>query len=328
MDHALIASIDIGGSKIAVGVGKPRDVLSDGRLTASMREPIPGEGKPPEVIDRAVERIQELSSASGQPLAAIGISIGGPLDHRAGFVSNFPHLPGWIDIPLRAIVQERLGVPAFLDNDANLGALAEHRVGAGRGVQDMVYVTISSGIGGGVIVGSELLHGVGTGAGEVGHITVDRLGPPCSCGNRGCLEALASGRSIARRARELVAFDPRAGAPLLAVAGGNLSAISSEMVADLARNGDPLAVALWEETAEFLAIGLGSIIHVLAPEVIVLGGGVAQTGELLLGPVLRRLQNHVFYVQLNRIRLVSAAIGGESPLVGAAILACERMRES
>jgi len=325
---SLLLAVDIGGTKLALGVADLERFRASGRLERIVKEPVPSPGTPEEVIARSIECARELLEEAGGGLSAIGISIGGPLDHESGTVINFPHLPGWRDILLRQILSSHLGAPALLDNDANLGALAEHRWGAGRGVKDMVYLTISTGIGGGVIVGGKLVHGVGSAAGEVGHVTVETGGPRCACGNPGCLEMMASGTAIARRAREAVEESRSANgraARLLELASGDPRGITSEIVARAAREGDALATELWEETAEYIAIGLGSIIHVLAPRLIVLGGGVAQAGEQLLGPVRRRLREHVFYVPIDRIRVVAASLGHDSALLGAATLALEEI---
>lgn len=322
--HTILA-VDIGGTKLALGVGDAAGFAATGKLGRVVKEPIPGSGEPDVVIARVLDLAGDLARdpVAGGPIGAIGISIGGPLDHRTGTVLNFPHLPGWRDIPLRALLSEGAGAPALLDNDANLGAMAEHRFGAGRDVSSMVYLTISTGIGGGVIVDGRLVHGVGSGGGEVGHITVAPDGPFCACGNRGCLEMMASGTAIARRADESARAEPRAADWLLRRAGGVGGMITAEMVAEGARLRDPFCARLWEETAEYIAIGLGAIVHVLAPEAIVLGGGVAQTGELLLEPVRRRLRDHVFYVPLEMIAVRGAVLGHDSALAGAATLALE-----
>jgi glucokinase len=317
-----ILAIDIGGTKLAVGVARRDEFVRTGELAAIVKEPVPVPGDPERVIERVIAMAHELLEREGGELVGIGISIGGPLDHTAGTVINFPHLPGWKMIPLCRRLSDALGAPARLDNDANLGALAESHYGAGRGIDDLVYLTISTGIGGGVIVGGKLLHGVGSGAGEVGHITVDPRGPRCPCGNHGCLEIMASGTSIARRAREAVGRDPVAGESLVDRAGGVDAITSKHVVAGVEQN-DPLSTKIWEETAEYIAIGLGSIIHILAPTMIVLGGGVAQTGELLLAPVRAHLRDHVFYIPLERIAVVAAALGHDSALLGAAALAAD-----
>lgn len=322
MPHNLLLAFDIGGTKLAVGIAPVARFRQTGTFDALVKEPIPLPGTPDVVTQRLVKIGRQLLAESNGQLAGIGISIGGPLDHLTGTVLNFPHLPGWRNIPLRQQLSEAFGAPAGLDNDANVGALAEHRLGAGKGAMSMVYLTISTGIGGGVIVNGKLHHGVASGAGEVGHITVQTDGPRCACGNHGCLETMASGTAIARRAGQALADYPEQGAVLRQMLGAQ-SAPTAQQVFAAAAAGDQLARMLWEQTAKYLAIGLGSIIHLLAPQTIVLGGGVAQTGEGLLDPVRRNLANHVFYIPLASIQLLPAALGHNSAVIGAGLLATE-----
>jgi glucokinase len=267
------------------------------------------------------ERLLEL--AGDHTINAVGISIGGPLDHTAGIVLNFPHLPGWRSIPIVEIVREMFRAPAAMDNDANLGALAEHRFGVGQDTDPFVYLTLSTGIGGGVIIDGELIHGIASGAGEMGHITVDPRGPRCACGNRGCLERMASGTNIARRARELLQQKPESGALLRNLAGGSAERITAETVREAFEQGDPVANLVWMDAVRALAIGLGSIIHVLSPETIALGGGLSLSGESLFAPLRRQLENHVFYIPLDRIRIEPARLGHDSALTGAGFLATQ-----
>jgi glucokinase len=323
MPFDLLLAIDIGGTKLAVGVARHDAFAAAGSLAGIIKEAVPAPGTPDVVIPRVIDHARRLAAEQGGTVSTIGISIGGPLDHTTGTVINFPHLPGWRDIPLTRQISEALGAPARMDNDANLGALAEHRWGAGRGYDDLVYLTISTGIGGGVIVNGRLVHGVGSAAAEVGHITVQTDGPLCDCGNAGCLERMASGTNIARRAKELLAVESESGAILRRIAGNRGEQISAAMVYQAVEQGDALAKRVWEEAAEYLAIGLAGIIHVLAPPLIVLGGGVAQAGEGLLAPVRERLKRHVFYVPLEQISVVGATLGHDSALLGAATLALD-----
>lgn len=322
MPHQLLLAFDVGGTKLAVGIAQVERFRETGVFDALVKELIPSPGTPDVVIQRLTEIGKELLEKADGQLAGIGISIGGPLDHLTGTVLNFPHLPGWLNIPLCQQLSKTFGVPAALDNDANMGALAEHRLGAGKGSANMVYLTISTGIGGGIILNGELHHGVASGAGEVGHITVQTDGPRCPCGNQGCLEMMASGTAIARRASEALARYPERGAMLRQMLALNSSATAQQVFA-AATAGDELAHEIWEQTANYLAIGLGSIIHLLAPEVIVLGGGVVQTGEGLMEPVRRHLTNHVFYIPLSSIQVLPAALGHDSAVIGAALLAME-----
>lgn len=312
-----ILAIDIGGTKLAVGITTRERLERERRFDELRKEPIVAPGDPPTVIARVIELARDLAPRGG--FEGIGISIGGPLDHESGIVLNFPHLPGWRDIALRDELSRALGAPAVLDNDANLGALAEHRLGAGRGVRDMVYMTISTGIGGGLIVDDRLVHGVGSAAAEIGHITVQTDGPLCDCGNPGCLERMASGTNIARAARLRLERDATAGARLRELCGSDVSRVTAADVARAAGEGDALATDVWERAMEYLAIGIGSIIHVLAPPLIVIGGGVAQSGEGLLEPLRRNLRRHVFYVPLDRICIVTAELGHDSAVLGAAV---------
>ncbi len=317
----MIVAIDIGGTKLAVGVAKREEFLHTGVLEGVEKMPVPEPKTPGAVLPHLLAMIARL--VNGRTVDAIGISIGGPLDHEQGVVLNFPHLPEWKNLPLRAMVSDALNAPVALDNDANLGALAEYRWGAGKGADPFVYLTISTGVGGGVIVGGQLVHGVGSGGGEVGHMTVQTGGPECPCGNKGCLERMASGTNIARRAKELVGAHPELAATLLELAGGNCEAITSHHVLEAYRQGDLLGTQVWEEAIEYLAIGLGSIIHVLAPERIVLGGGVSLAGDDLILPLRKRLRNHVFYIPLKKIDVRTAQLGHDSALLGAATLAAE-----
>ncbi len=313
-----LLGVDIGGTKLAVALEVDGERIM-------RKEPIPGEGYPSEVIDRVVTIARELTADS--PAEAVGISIGGPLDHAAGRILDFPHLPDWIDIPLAEILAERLELPVALDNDANLGALAEYRHAVSNNLADptlpFVYLTLSTGIGGGIIIDGGLLHGVRTGAGELGHITVAPNGPLCPCGNRGCLERMASGTHIGNRAREMVKESRTLGGWMIEREGGYIDAITAETVVAGYRAGDPLATEIWLDAVGALSIGLGSIIHVLAPGTIVLGGGLSLAGTALLDPLQEALKRHVFYVRLDMIEVATARLGHDSALLGALELAGE-----
>jgi glucokinase len=312
MKKEIIAGIDIGGTKIAVALAD-----SSGQLRALARFPTRLERGPHRILDAAVAELKRMSAEMNVCPAAVGIGCGGPLDRRRGLILSPPNLPGWDDFPVVEIVESKLQVPVVLDNDANASALGEHRRGAGRGLSDLVYVTISTGIGGGIILSGELFYGLGDGAGEVGHIPVLLDGGPrCGCGARGCLESLCSGTSIARRARERL------------LAGGQSSLLSNhadgvtaKSVAEAAREGDPLAQDVWDETIRYLAHGLSSVVVTLAPEAIILGGGVASAGEQLLAPLRRRLSERVKILPMEEVRILQALLGGDSGIHGALILA-------
>ena len=314
----MVLGIDIGGTKLALAIvangGRPD------RPEVLWKEPISPLGAPDRVLARIKEVVAQEQARSGERLESIGISIGGPLDHEAGIVINFPHLPGWRDLALVEMIEQRFGAPARMDNDANLGALAELHYGAGRDMHDLAYFTLSTGIGGGVIVNDRLVHGVRSSAAEFGHITVAENGPRCACGNRGCLEVMASGTAIAREARRRIRAELVRGRFLISLSGST-EAITAADLARAVAQGDPLSMEIWEEAVEYLAIGVADVIHVLAPPMVVLGGGVAQAGAILIDPLKRLLRNHLFYVPLDRIEICRAELGHDSAVVGAAALA-------
>jgi len=306
-----VAGIDIGGTKIALAVA---DV--EGRVLQKTRFPArTAERGPHAIIEEALVGIERMLGKTGLCLAAAGIGCGGPLDRQRGLILSPPNLPGWDEFPVVRLVEERLGVPALLDNDANAAALGEHRYGAGRGYRDLVYITQSTGIGGGVIVRGELVHGVYDGAGEVGHMTVLPDGPACGCGGRGCLEALCSGTGLARRARERLAAGAASSLSAL-----SLSEITGRAVAEAARAGDAVAGAVWDEMIHYLAVGVGNLFNVLAPEAVVIGGGVSEAGEQLFGPLRERVRARVRMLPPEKINILQASLGGDSALHGAVIL--------
>jgi glucokinase len=250
----------------------------------------------------------------GHPTTAIGIGCGGPLDRQRGLILSPPNLPGWDKFPVVELLQNHFRVPVLLDNDANVAAIGEHQHGAGRGIHDLVYLTISTGIGGGVIVADRVLYGVCDGAGEIGHITILPEGPVCGCGARGCLESLCSGTSIARRAREKISSS---GQETILRA----SEISAKTVAEAAGNGDGLAGEVWDETIYYLAIGIANVLNTLAPEAVILGGGVSLAGEQLFQPLREQVRNRVKILPADKIRILQAQLGGDSGIHGALILA-------
>jgi glucokinase len=305
-----VAGIDIGGTKIALALAAP-----DGRVFEKTRFPTRvGEG-PRVILERVISELGRMIENSGASLAAVGIGCGGPLDRARGLILSPPNLPGWDEFPIVSLVRERFGAPVALDNDANAAALGELAYGAGRGLKHLVYITISTGIGGGVIVRGKLVHGVHDGAGEVGHMTVLPDGPLCGCGARGCLEALCSGTSIARRARERLA----AGEESL-LSSLDASEVTAQSVALAAREGDALARKVWYDTIRHLSVGVGNIFNALAPEAVVIGGGVSTAGEQLFAPLREHVRARVRMLPADKINILQASLGGDSGIHGAVIL--------
>src|SRR2546423_309979 len=260
-----LIGIDLGGTQLRVAVADDR-----GRLKTVMRHPTQAGRGRRHVIDRIVatvkEALQENGTSPGR-VRALGIGLPGPVDPAAGLVISPANLPGFKNVPLNRILTRATGIPSFLHHDAHLAALGEHQRGAARGAREVVYVTVSTGIGAGLILRGELYAGAHGIAGEVGHIVVQPNGPLCTCGNRGCVEAIASGTGIARAAREQA---PRI--PGSALHG--LDNPTAEDVARAARAGDPLANAILETAGSYLGVAMGTLVNLFNPQLIVLGGSV------------------------------------------------------
>ena len=316
-----ILGIDIGGTKLAVGVATP-----DGRLLSDRTQPSDAADGPDPMIARVVAMARAVVADAGLALgqiAAVGIGCGGPLDPWRGVILNALNNPGWIDVPLVARIEAELGRPAHLDNDANAAALGEHRFGAGRGTADMVYLTISTGVGGGLILDRRLYHGTNGNAGELGHISVQvHGGRPCHCGSIGCIEAYCSGTNIAARFREALATGATT------AIDRDPAAITAEDVASAVRDGDPLASSIWAETMELLGGGIVSIVHAFNPELVVLGGGVTRAGDLLFEPVRRVVHERAMPWLAEPVRIVPAELGDMTGVLGAVAVALERIGDS
>jgi len=309
-----VLAIDIGGTKLAAGV-----VDAAGTILARGEVPTLAAEGPERVLDRIVRLSRDVLAAprvSAGSIQRIGIGCAGPVDRGAGLILNPPNLPGWTRVPLVERIQKALGHPAVLENDANAAALGEFRYGAGRGASSLVYLTVSTGIGSGIILDGKIWHGLRDGAGEVGHITLLPDGPICGCGNRGCLEALASGPSIVRRAREALATMR----PSRLLDVGDFTAAD---VVQLAREGDVLAGEVWDDTVRYLGLGVAAIVTILAPERVVIGGGVAQAGDFLFEPLRRDVRRRVKLVAVESVPILPAALGPDVGILGAAAVALE-----
>lgn len=310
-----VIAVDLGGTNIRAAFFASSD---DPRPSNQVKIPTQASEGPEVVVARIIQAIQAVAESSSQP-SRIGVGAPGPLDPREGIVLEAPNLPGWVNVPLRALIADHFGCPVVVGNDANLAALAEWRFGAGRGTSDLLYLTISTGIGGGVICDGHLLLGARGLAAELGHMTVQPDGPLCGCGKRGHLEAVASGPAIARRATELIQSGSHS------TLAGNVNApggLTAEEVGRAAQEGDPLAVRVISEAGEAIGRHLANLVHVFNPEVIVLGGGVSRIGALLFEPMQRALADHVIHpAYLERLRLVPAELGDDAGLIGAMALA-------
>ena len=318
-DRRLILALDIGGSQLSAGVGE-----ASGRLLAVERESTDREDRPNQIIEvlfTLSERAMTAAQAKARELSAVGISYGGPVDYQAGITVCCHHLPGWEGIPLRQMVQDRLGLPAAMDNDANAAALGEAKFGAGRGHPNLIYLTVSSGIGGGIILDGRVHRGVSSLAGEIGHVVLDPEGPLCTCGKRGCLEALASGWSIGKRAAEaLSSYDGETSLRQLAESDQEITA---EQVFRAAENGDEFALAVVERAAHYLGLGIAAAINLLNPSLVVIGGGVSKAGETLFRPVRQAVTEFAMEGIADAVQVVPAQLGDNVGILGAVALAMD-----
>lgn len=312
MTSRLYAGVDLGGTKILALVCD-----GTGGIVGNVRVPTIAHEGPDAVIDRIVRAIGEAAAEAGampSDIASIGIAAPGPIDFEAGMITDPPNLPGWHNVPLAARIRERIGVPARLENDANAGAVGEHRYGAGRGYRHLVYVTASTGVGGGLIIDDTLYTGASGAAGEIGHVGVAAAGPACGAGHPGCLEAYASGAGIAARAQE--AIDAGRMARLARMAERE-PPLTAEAVYLAAQQGESEAAAIIEAAGRYFGVGLASIINTLNPQAIVIGGGLVNMGEAYLGPALEVARTRSFPQSFEDVRIVEWELGEMGTALGA-----------
>jgi glucokinase len=303
----LLLGIDVGGTKVALSLGDP-----EGGIATRRRLPTPATGDARQDLEQIAVQAREVVAEGGAQLtdvAAVGVSLPGPLDAEAGVLLSPPNLPGWDRAPVRDVLSRALGRPVAIENDANAAALAEWRFGAGRGVDDVVLLTTSTGVGGGLILGGRLHRGLLASAGEVGHIPVEWDGAPCGCGQRGCLEAYVGGLAWTKR----LARETPAGSRVAALAGRPEDA-RPEHVVTAAREGDAFALAEMARWNGYLVRGLAALVAVLAPELFLLGTIATAAGEkLCFEPVRAELARRVWPHLAPRVRVEPAALGEELP---------------
>lgn len=315
-----VLAIDLGGTKIASAIiSNEGDVLArDYRLTLA------DEGVEP-VISRillAIEHLVKKCKVGLSQLDSISIAAAGAIDSERGLVTSSPNLPGWHDVPLRDVVRERFGLDTFLVNDASAAAMGEHRLGVGRGTTNLIYITVSTGIGGGIIINGRLYLGTSGAAGEIGHMTIDVNGPRCYCGNYGCLEEMASGRAIAREAIRRIRDGENSA--LTDIIAGKIEDITAQEVSLAAQGGDQLALEVVSQAANYLGVGMVNVVNIFNPEMIIIGGSVAKMGELLLNPVRQLVSKKAFELSAQAVPIVPAGLGDDVGLLGAAVFALEQ----
>lgn len=309
-----VIGVDIGGTKLLAGAFD-----SDLAVSHRTNRPVLGLDQV-ELLEMIADAVTHIRTTLGD-VAAVGFGLPCTFDRRTGIAVQAVHLP-LRDLPFAAVMQERLGIPVFADNDGNLAALCEARVGAARGVQDSVTITLGTGIGSGIVIGGRLYRGWMGGGAEIGHMVVNADGPPCHghCPNFGCLEVMASGTALVRYVSLAVSRRPDTPIGRALEEGRELT---GPLVTELAEQGDPVARDAIAAIGRNLGIGLANVVNIFNPEVIVIGGGVIGAGELLLAPAREEMMRRALAPARDEVRVVAAERGPEAGMVGAAILARE-----
>ena len=305
-----VVGIDIGGTKLATVVAD-----KTGHILGKVRKPTLSEKGPEYAIRLLFDMVREVVSQADleqKAISAIGVSCGGPLDTKTGIVYSPPNLPGWDALPLKARLESEFLVPVTIENDANASALAEFRFGGGRGYSAVLYMTMSTGIGGGIVIDGQVYHGANDSAGEVGHQILLPNGPRCGCGKQGCLEALCSGPAIARRAQAAIQkqlVDEKPLTAMLTLADGRIEDVKSEHVLAAARTGDALASALVQETAYYMGWGIANLVNILNPDIVLLGTIAVAAGDLLLDPIRETVSKFAMTRPAEAVHIAPAQLG-------------------
>ena len=313
-----IVGVDLGGTNIVVGV-----IPADGGDVHAVRSlPTEPQRGAKHVVDRMVHMVEQAIEETTQQFggdrsdfAGVGIGSPGPLNRETGTIINTPNL-GWRNFPLRDLISNAVNLPASLDNDANCATYGEWWTGAGRDVDNLIGLTLGTGIGGGIVLNGRVFHGASDSAGEIGHMTIDSTGRKCKCGNYGCLEQYASGPAIALRAAE--GIEAGAETMLVDLVDGRLEEITAATVYEAAVLGDIYANEVMKETAKFLGAGVANLINVLNPDMIVIAGGVTRAGEHLFGPLRSEVRRRAFRSAEEACQIVSAQLAGTAGVIGAA----------
>jgi glucokinase len=318
----LALGIDLGGSKILTAVvdAQGRMLSRDYRLTPAAQGPDPVV----EAILQSSGQALDQAGLSRDGVAVFGIGAPGISNPETGVVFTSPNLPGWHNVPLGKTIERRSGKPTFLVNDANAAAIGELHFGAGKDARNFIYVTVSTGIGGGIIIDGQLYSGSTGTAGEIGHMAIVSGGPRCNCGNTGCWETLASGSALAREAlRRIGEGTPTS---ILGYVDGDVRKVTAKVIHAAAERNDRLARELIGQTAYYLGVGLANLINIFNPELVVIGGGLSNMGDILLKPAFQVASKRAFSQACKTARFARATLGGNSGVLGAAAFALAELK--
>lgn len=322
--ETLVLGIDLGGTKILTAVAN-----SLGKVLSRDHSVTPATKGPEAVIQSILESVGRALDQAGiaaSELGAIGVGAPGLSNPHTGIIFTEPNLPGWRDVPLRDIIEREIDKKTFLINDANAAALGEFHFGVGRGTRHFIYITISTGIGGGIVIDGKIYTGCTGTAAEVGHMTIDDDGPVCSCGNTGCWETLGSGTALAREARHRIEEGARTS--ILDFVDGDTEKVTAQIIHTAAEEGDALAKELIARTGYYVGVGLANLINIFNPELIVIGGGLSNIGDMLLGPAYEAAEERAFKEAYRAVRFAPAKLGRDSGVLGAAAFAFQEMKKT
>jgi len=309
-----VAAIDMGAMHLSVALGD-----FSAHILEEIEVPFRVDQGPKACLQEADNILRELLKKRGlstTDLSGIGVGVPGPVIAGKGMVMAPPIMPGWDRFPIRATLESQWGSSVTLNNDAELGALGEWAYGAGRGEKNLAFIKVGSGIGAGLIINRQIYGGNTGSAGEIGHLTIDENGPLCACGNHGCLEAFAGGHAIASQAKKLVASGKRT-----LLSEKNLESITAGDVAEAARRGDLPAQEIIKRSGTFIGIAIAGLINLMNPSTVVIGGGVAQVGDLLTGPIRQAVRERSLRASEHSVRITTATLGRRSSLMGALVQA-------
>ncbi len=313
--------IDLGGTKIEMGV-----VTSFGEVIDRIRVETDSKNGPQAIEEQLVKGIAELNARASVLIKGVGIGVAGQIDDQTGVVHFAPNLPGWRDIPLRDNLQKLTGLPIELINDVRAITWGEWLFGAGKGYQNLICLFVGTGIGGGIVSGGKLLTGCSNTSGEVGHMSIDFLGPLCTCGRRGCLEAIAGGWGIAKQAQEAIALYKEAGYYMLEKANGKIENVTAKMVVEAYRCGDSLALLILEKVKHALIAGCANLINIINPCCLILGGGIVDGIPEFIPLIEQGVREQALKASTQRLQIIPAKLGKEVGVIGAAAVVMERLR--
>ena len=307
--------IDVGGTNVKLAL-----VNENGQIVYSNSVPTRAEMGYEFTVNNIKQAIYELlkeTKLEAKDIQGIGFGFPGQVDYKAGIVRNAPNIPGWVEVPIAKLIEDEFNIPTRVDNDVRCAALGELNYGAGKGCENMVCITVGTGIGSGLIINGKLVRGASNAAGEIGHIKLQmHEGPICGCGDTGCFEAFASGPSIVAMAEEYI----KGGKSTKFREMANGTAITPFIVCEAAKAGDPVAQRIFTIMGEYLGIGLASVVNLLNPEKIIIGGGVADAGEILMRPLVDTLRKRAMKIAGSAVEVVPAQLGNTAGVIGASLL--------